>query len=120
VGLGLSVVLGAFTALLPVVLSKTPQAASELSTIWWLVVIMQPINALIFVWDGIYMGAKRFSFTAISMVLAAAVGCGLLALVLPLHWGLLGVWSALVAVNAVRAAALAVGYVSWGRGPATE
>lgn len=118
VGVLLGLGLAALGPILPLLLSKTPAAAEELGRIWWLVVLIQPVNALIFVWDGVYLGARRFAYLAVSMLVAAVVGCGILAGVLPLGWGLPGVWAALAAVNAVRVLALGGGYVRFGRAPA--
>lgn len=115
VGILLAIGLAALGPILPLALSKTPAAAAELQRIWWIVVIMQPLNAAIFVWDGIYLGARRFRFVALSMVGAAIVGCAVLGLVLPLGWGLVGVWGALVALNLARGIGLAGGYLRWGR-----
>lgn len=111
VGLALSVGLAALTPVLPWLLAETPLAARQLLGIWWVVVLMQPVNAAIFVWDGLYMGARRFSFAAVSMVVASVAGLGVLALVGPMGWGLGGVWAALVVLQTVRVLTLAVGQV---------
>ena len=95
VGCGLGVGLWALRPTLPWLLSSTPGAAAQLLTIWWVVVAMQPLNALIFVWDGVYLGARRFTYLAASMLGAGVLGCGVLAGVLPGGWGLPGVWASL-------------------------
>ena len=115
VGVALAAGLAALTPVLPWALAETPAAADALLEVWWLVVLMQPLNAAIFVWDGIYIGARRFGYLAWSMVGGAALAVCLLGLVLPLGWGLLGVWSALVGINVVRAGALGAGYIGWAR-----
>ncbi|MFK7926873.1 MAG: MATE family efflux transporter [Myxococcota bacterium] len=115
VGLVLAIGLAALGPVLPWVLSKTPASAVELQKIWWIVVFMQPLNAAIFVWDGVYLGARRFGFVAVSMVIAAVIGSIGLGLVLPLGLGLAGVWGAMVALNAARAIGLAAGYRGWGK-----
>ena len=104
--LGLSMVY----PLIPWLLSNTPAAAHQLADIWWVVVAMQPINALIFVWDGVFLGSQRFRFLAVSMMLAAFGGIAVLAGVLPGAWGLPGVWAALVVINLIRWFTLAIGY----------
>jgi MATE family multidrug resistance protein len=82
------------------------------------VIWMQPLNALVFVWDGIYMGAEDFRYLAVQMGLSAAAAAGVLLLVVPLGWGLAGVWWGLVALMAVRALTLGLRYVGWvGRAP---
>jgi len=71
------------------------------------VILMQPINGLVFVWDGIAIGAGAFGFLAGSTV-AATLGAGIiLGAVLPLGWGLAGVWWALAAMMVLRALTLA-------------
>ena len=77
------------------------------------VIWMQPLNALVFVWDGIFMGMEDFGYLAVQMILAAVVAGTALLLVLPLGWGLMGVWSGIVLLMAVRAVTLAFRY--WGR-----
>ncbi len=113
VGCGLSLALAASTPLIGLLLVETPDAAAALDRIWWMIVGMQPLNALVFVWDGVYLGAKRFRFLAISMVLAGGLGGGLLIAVPWAGWGLGGVWAALVGINLVRATALGLGYLRW-------
>jgi len=79
---------------------------------------MQPLNALVFVWDGIFLGAERFRYLAVQMVVSAAVAAAILLLVVPLGWGLRGVWWGIVALMAARAATLAAGWRGVGPVPA--
>ncbi len=74
------------------------------------VAAMQPLNALVFVWDGVFMAIEDFAFLAVAMVLSAVVAGALLAGVLPLGWGLNGVWWALVGLMVARAVTLAWRY----------
>ncbi len=71
-----------------------------------ILIVMQPINGLVFVWDGIAIGAKAFSVLAWSTLLASAVALAALLAVIPMEWGLVGVWSAIVALMLVRAMTL--------------
>lgn len=119
VGLALSLALAAGAPLLGLLLSETPSAAVALEQVWWIVVIMQPLNALIFVWDGVYLGARRFGYLAVSTALAGGLGCVVLAWVEPLGLGLPGVWAALVGINLVRGIALGGGYLRWPRASRT-
>jgi len=68
--------------------------------------IMQPINGLVFVWDGIAIGAAAFPFLAGSTLAASVAAIGVLAAVIPMGWGLGGVWAAIVMLMAVRAVTL--------------
>jgi MATE family multidrug resistance protein len=60
--------------------------------------------------DGIFMGLQSFRFLAVQMLLSAAAAGTVLALVVPMGWGLPGVWWGLVALMIARAVTLAWGY----------
>jgi putative MATE family efflux protein len=77
-----------------------------------ILIVMQPINGLVFVWDGIAIGGAAFGFLAGSTLAAGAVSIGLLLVVLPLGWGLIGVWAAIVVLMLVRATTLWWWYVN--------
>ncbi len=70
------------------------------------VALMQPLNALVFVWDGIFIGAGRFRFLAVSMVGAAA---GTIILLL-LADSIVAVWWAIVFLMGARAVPMGVAY----------
>lgn len=106
-GLGLAALMGALAPVLPGVFSDDDTVLAAVDSVYWFVVLMQPLNALVFVWDGVGIGASAFRYLAASMVLAAAVAITILALVLPLNGGLVMVWWALTALMGVRLAALA-------------
>lgn len=109
-GLGLA---GLFLVLAPVIprlFTDEPAVLAAVAGIFPFVVAMQPINALVFVWDGVYMGAERFRFLAAQMLLSAACAITVLLFVIPMGWGLAGVWWGIVALMAVRATSLAIGY----------
>jgi MATE family multidrug resistance protein len=71
---------------------------------------MQPLNAVVFVWDGVFLGAEDFQFLAVQMILSGAAAAAVILLVLPLGWGLLGVWWGMVTLMLVRALTLAWRY----------
>ncbi len=110
-GAGLSVLLAlallAVRPWLPAIFTDEAAVVGTVDRILPFVIWMQPLNALVFVWDGIYIGAEAFRFLAVQMALAAAVAAGVLLLVLPLGWGLPGVWWGIVALMSVRATTLA-------------
>lgn len=81
---------------------------SALRTVYPFLVVMQPLNALVFVWDGVIIGAGDFAYLAKSMVVALAASAAVLLAVLPLGWGLAGVWWAIVVLMLVR-----VGLLAW-------
>ncbi|MEN8112915.1 MAG: MATE family efflux transporter [Actinomycetota bacterium] len=76
------------------------------SSILPIVILMQPANGVVFVWDGVIIGAAAFTFFAWSTVAASVVMIGTLLVVHGAGGGLAGVWGALVALMAVRATAL--------------
>lgn len=113
-GLLTGVALGVGMALLqgPLVRALTNDAGviAAVAGVYAFVVWMQPLNALVFVWDGVFMAVEDFSFLAAAMLISAAVAAALLALVLPLSLGLTGVWWALTGLMVARAVTLAWRY----------
>jgi MATE family multidrug resistance protein len=113
-GLGVGVALGlAFWLARPWLaglFSDDPAVLAAVLSVFPFVAVMQPLNALVFVWDGVFMGVEDFSFLAVAMVLSAAVAAVLLAAVLPLGWGLHGVWWSLAGLMLARGATLAWRY----------
>ena len=81
-----------------------------MAAVWPLVYLSTPLNALVFVWDGIFMAAERFRFLAISMLLASSLGAFVFILSPILGWGLLGIWSGMLVINLGRAAFQGWGY----------
>lgn len=80
-------------------------------TLFPFVALMQPLNALVLVWDGVFMGQENFGYLARAMLLSAALASGLLLLVVPLGWGLAGVWWSIVLFMLLRALTLGL---RWG------
>src|SRR5690606_24207388 len=109
-GLGVGTLLAlAFLALepwLPHLFTDDATAMQATRTVLPFVIAMQPPNALVFVWAGIYMGAEDFRFLAAQMVMSAVAACAVLLLVVPMGWGLQGVWWGIVALMFVRAGTL--------------
>ncbi len=106
-GVVLAAVLAALAAVLPGWFTSDEAVIDRVRAVYPFVVLMQPLNALVFVWDGITIGAGAFRFLAGSVVVAAAVATAVLLAVEPLGWGLAGVWWGITALMAVRAATLA-------------
>jgi MATE family multidrug resistance protein len=115
-GLGTGLVLaGVFAALAPVLprlFTNEPEVLEAVSGIFPFIVAMQPLNALVFVWDGIYLGLEEFRFVAAQMVLSGLAASIVLLLVIPFGWGLQGVWWGIVTLMLVRALSLAWRYWS--------
>ena len=113
-GLGVGLALGlGFWALRPVLpgfFADDPETVETLRNVYLFVVVLQPLNGLVFVWDGVYMGAEKFPYLAKAMIGTAAVAGGLLLLVNPLGWGLSGVWWGITALMVGRLLTLAGPY----------
>jgi MATE family multidrug resistance protein len=101
-GVILLLLMGAGSTVLPGWFSNDAEVVAEVESVYLFVVLMQPLNAVVFVWDGIAIGASRFGFLAASTVTAALVTAAVLAVVQWQNWGLQGVWWALVAMMLVR------------------
>jgi MATE family multidrug resistance protein len=113
-GLGLAAVMGLLSGVLPAVFTDDPLVLEAVDAVFWFVVLMQPLNALVFVWDGIGIGASAFRFLAGSMFAAALAAVVMLLTVLPVGGGLTMVWWALTLLMFLRVAAMAWWHV---RGP---
>jgi MATE family multidrug resistance protein len=109
-GVGLSLLFWALEPVLPRLFTDEPEVLATVREIYPFIVAMQPLNALVFVWDGIFLGLEEFRFVAVQMVLAGLAASIVLLLVIPLGWGLYGVWWGIVTLMAVRAVTLALRY----------
>jgi putative MATE family efflux protein len=65
------------------------------SVVLWAVALMQPVAALVFVLDGILIGAGDSRYLALAMAAATAVFLPCAAAVLVFHLGLLALWGAI-------------------------
>ncbi|MEL6180970.1 MAG: MATE family efflux transporter [Myxococcota bacterium] len=120
-GLVLGVLLGLLRGPLVTLFTQDPEVTAIAAELLLWVALLQPLGGVVFVWDGIYMGAERFGYLAVAMLLSAALALGLLALVLPMGWGIHGVWGAIALLMVVRLGTLAVPW--WQRrafGPGDE
>ena len=112
IGLILSALFVIFRPLLIRVFTDDPEVISEIMSIYAYIVFTQPFNAVVFVWDGVFMGAGQFNYLAKAMLLAALVSTAVTLLALPMGWGLPGVWWGFVALMSARALTLAIRYYS--------
>lgn len=84
--------------------------SAELLAVLPIVALMQPLNALVFVWDGVFMGAKAFGYLAATMVVSASVTLAGLVLAWQLDAGLVGIWLCMGVLIASRGATQAARY----------
>jgi putative MATE family efflux protein len=106
-GLLLGLVYLPLGGVLPGIFSTDATVLREVGSVWLIVALLQPVGGIVFVLDGVLMGAADFRFL-LGSTAAAALGVlapvGIAALVL--DWGLVGVWLAMAAMMAVRLAAM--------------
>jgi MATE family multidrug resistance protein len=123
-GVVLMVLMGLGRWVLPDVFSNDPGVVRQVGSVYGFIVLMQPMNAVVFVWDGIAIGASRFAFLAGSTVASAVATAAVLVVVQLRSWGLTGVWWALVAMMLVRFGSLLwwhlTGPLGSGRDPSPE
>jgi MATE family multidrug resistance protein len=105
-GVGVAIVLGVVAPWVPGWFTSDESVADAFRGIYPFLVVMQPLNALVFVWDGIVMGATDFSYLAKSVLVSAVAAVAVLLAVLPLDWGLAGVWWAVTVLMVGRALTL--------------
>ena len=114
-GLGVGVALGlAFFALRPVLpyfFTNDAATIAALLGVYPFVALLQPLNGLVFVGDGIYMGAEKFPYLAKAMIGTAGAAAVVLLLVIPMGWGLAGVWWGITTLMLGRIVTLGVPYV---------
>ena len=113
VGVILGAIMWGLRPILPPLFTEDAAAIASMREVFWFVIALQPLNGLVFVWDGVYMGAQDFGYIAKAMILSAGSAAAVLACVLPFEWGLQGVWWGITALMGVRLITLAV---PWGLG----
>ncbi|MBT8208361.1 MAG: MATE family efflux transporter [Acidimicrobiia bacterium] len=113
VGFGLALLLAALRPLLPGIFTDDPEVITAVLSVYGFVVLMQPMNALVFVWDGVLIGAEAFRYLAGAMASVSAVTAVMLLGVLQFDWGLQGVWWAIVVLLAGRIVTLWAWHLRW-------
>jgi putative MATE family efflux protein len=89
-------------SLLPQIFTSDARVLQRVAAIWTIFAAMQPLNGAVFALDGILIGAGDSSYIMWSMVASAAVFAPIAILSLVLHWGLVGVWLAILALIGAR------------------
>ena len=83
-----------------------PEAWEIFGTAWWIATVVQPLNALAFLTDGVHWGTGDFGYLRNAMFLAtAAGGAGLLLVPLEDPRALFWIWAATAVWIVIRAAA---------------
>lgn len=117
-GIALSVLVAVTAGLLPALFGINEEVQRALSNIYVFVIILQPLTALVYVWDGIGIGAAQFRYLAGTMVIASIAAIAVLVLI---GDTLVGIWASLAVLTGTRLVTLAWWYqrgvLSGGRDP---
>jgi putative MATE family efflux protein len=87
--------------------SKDPVVIGVFGSMFWMVIISQPLNAIAFSFDGVFKGLGNAKYLMYTLLAATFLGfIPMLLLADAMSWGLKGIWSAMIIFMAVRAASL--------------
>jgi putative MATE family efflux protein len=106
VGLAIGLPVAAASGVLPDLFTDDPAVVRRAADLLLVVALLQPVNGLVFVLDGILIGAGDLRFLAAAMVGAAALFVPTAGLVLALDLGLAGLWAAIALLMVTRLLAL--------------
>lgn len=106
-GLVVGVLVAATHSALPLVFSGDADVRAAASEVLWVVAALQPLNAIVFVLDGILIGAGDSRYLAVAMAAATLVYLPVAGLVVALDGGLLALWGALAVFMVARLVGMA-------------
>lgn len=89
-------------AVLPGVFTDDAAVIDEIGRAWLLFALMQPMNAMVFAWDGVLMGAGDTRYLMYSMFVAAATCLLVTAVTIHSGWGVAGAWTGILCLIVVR------------------
>ncbi len=112
VGVGFGVVLAAVTPSLVTVFSDDAGVQDLAMQLLWIVAALQPLNAIVFVLDGVLIGAGDQRFLALAMIVATfGVYAPAAAIATIADGGIVALWCALVLWFMARAVGLSARYL---------
>ena len=115
-GIGAGIVLGALTlalhAVLPHIFSRDPAVVAVAGMLLVLVGVMQPVNGVVFVLDGLLIGAGDLRYLAGAMVVSFVAFLPCAVAVLWMGLGIGWLWGALVVFMGARAVTLGLRWTS--------
>lgn len=87
--------------------TKDPLVLSIFGSMFWMVIISQPLNAIAYSFDGIFKGLGNARYLMNTLLAASFIGfIPMLFLADSLSWGLKGIWAAMIVFMLVRAVSL--------------
>ncbi len=93
----------ALGGVLPPLFTNDRAILGEVGRVWWVVAALQPVGGVVFVLDGVLMGAGDFRFLFLSTALAALLGLVPIAVAsVVFGWGLPGIWAGMAVMLVVR------------------
>jgi MATE family, multidrug efflux pump len=102
-GVGFAAVLGLGHDLIPAIFTSDDAVRDQAAELWPMLVLMMPVNGVLFALDGVLLGAGDLRFMRNVTVLAALAGYLPLSLATAhFGWGLPGLWLGLSAFIGVR------------------
>jgi putative MATE family efflux protein len=99
-------VLLATSSVVPRIFTSDHRVLVKAALIWPVFALMQPLSGAAFALDGILIGAGDGRYLMWSMIFSFAVCATGALLALAFHWGLLGVWLALIVLMVARVSTL--------------
>ncbi|GAB4224721.1 MAG: MATE family efflux transporter [Acidobacteriota bacterium] len=113
IGAGFALVYGLAREPIAALFTRDPQVLDPLRATWPVIALTQPLNALVYVWDGLLFGRRDFAYLRRHMLIGVLLV--FVPLLLALGWArgsLVGVWLALVGLNGYRAASCGARWLS--------
>jgi len=111
-GVVLAIAFGIASPWIPKIFTEDADVEQTILSILPIAIAMLPVNAGVYVLDGILVGSRDFKWMAKAMTVAAGSAIALLATVEPWDLGLEGVWYALAALMTFRLGTLLWRYYS--------
>jgi putative MATE family efflux protein len=102
-----TVALAALAPVLPLVFTGDDAVIEQAHRLWPIFALMQPLNGAVFALDGILIGAGDVRYLMWSMLAAGLTSVAVALAALAFDWGVVGVWTALLVLIAVRLTTLA-------------
>ena len=106
-GAATGVLVGALYPVLPGLFTTAPVVLAEIPKAWWFFVLLQPVAGVVFALDGVLLGASDVRYLRTTTVAAAVLGfLPLIWMAFVFRWGLIGIWTGLMAFMLVRLVAV--------------